>query len=268
VEEAIAVCDAVERWQDIYGVSLGRRLVHAADEYYLMAGRAFPEAARYEGFAQHENGIGMARSFIQAFTGDDALATGVRHGFFAAVDGAPAEGYRAPRHAGVEMTTGAGMTTGAAGPTSSSGRTGGTVVVTGTYGQQVLRPVIDALGRPDIRLLAVENEYFGGNIGVAGLLTGTDLARVLADQPTGDRYLLPDACLSGGRFLDGLTVADLPRPVELVPTDGASLRRALEGSTAWVADADADAAVAVAVVDHDDEGAVGPGARALLVEVP
>jgi hypothetical protein len=93
----------------------------------------------------------------------------------------------------------------------------------------VLAPIIDDLGRSDIRIVPVENRWFGGNIGVAGLLTGTDLQRTLADQPEGDRYLLPDACLSEGRFLDDLTPADLPRPVEVVATDGASLRRALVG---------------------------------------
>jgi hypothetical protein len=76
----------------------------------------------------------------------------------------------------------------------------------------------------------VENQFFGGNIGVSGLLTGADLTTVLTDQPEGHRYLLPDSCLSEGRFLDDLTLADLPRAVEVVPTDGLSLRRALEGS--------------------------------------
>ena len=94
----------------------------------------------------------------------------------------------------------------------------------------MLTPLIDSLGRDDIRLVPVTNHFFGGNIGVSGLLTGTDLIAVLADQPTGHRYLLPDSCLSEGRFLDDLTLADLPRPVEVVPTDGLSLRRALEGT--------------------------------------
>ena len=59
-------------------------------------------------------------------------------------------------------------------------------------------------------------------------MTGADLVRVLSAEPAGDRYLLPDVCLSDdGRFLDGVTVADLPRPVEVVATDGISLRRAL-----------------------------------------
>jgi Protein of unknown function (DUF512) len=75
----------------------------------------------------------------------------------------------------------------------------------------------------------VDNEFFGGTTGVTGLLVGADLARVLAGQPEGHRYLLPDVCLSGGRFLDGTAPEDLPRPVEVVPTDGAALRSALGG---------------------------------------
>ena len=79
-----------------------------------------------------------------------------------------------------------------------------------------------------MRVIAVDNEFFGGNTGVTGLMVGADLARVLADQPVGHRYLLPDVCISQGRFLDGTTPEDLPRPVEIVPTDGIALRRALE----------------------------------------
>ena len=85
--EARAVVDAVEDWQDVYQLALGRRLVHAADEYYLMAQRPFPAAERYDGFAMHEDGIGMARTFELEFTGDADDITGVRRGFFAAVDG-------------------------------------------------------------------------------------------------------------------------------------------------------------------------------------
>ena len=54
------------------------------------------------------------------------------------------------------------------------------------------------------------------------------MARSLVAEPPGHRYLLPDACLSRGRFLDGARLSDLPVAVEVVPTDGASLRRALE----------------------------------------
>jgi NifB/MoaA-like Fe-S oxidoreductase len=90
---------------------------------------------------------------------------------------------------------------------------------------------VDTLGREDVRVLAVENRFFGGNVGVTGLLVGEDVARVLADEPEGHRYLLPDVCLSGGLFLDGTSPGDLPRPVEIVATDGAALRAALAGVT-------------------------------------
>ncbi len=214
-EEAAAVCDAVERWQETFRSALGRRLVYAADEYYLMAERPFPAAATYEGFPQHENGLGMARAFEAAFGGDERAALGVRPGFFAAVDGAPAAGYRAPRSS----------------PSGGDvGRGAPIAILTGEYGARVLAPLVDGLGRDDIRLVPVANTFFGGNIGVSGLLTGTDLVETLRDEPEGHRYLLPDACLSEGRFLDDLTLGDLPRPVEVVATDGLSLRRALESA--------------------------------------
>ncbi|MGD0882262.1 MAG: DUF512 domain-containing protein [Acidimicrobiales bacterium] len=219
VEEAAAVCDLVDRWQQTFLSAIGRRMVFAADEYYLMAERPFPAAATYEGFPQHENGLGMARAFEAAFGGDEHAALGVRPGFFAAVDGAPASGYRAPRAPGAS-----GAATGPGDEIAAP-----IAILTGEYGARVLAPLIGSLGRDDIRLVPVANDFFGGNIGVSGLLTGTDLTTVLAQEPEGHRYLLPDSCLSEGRFLDDLTVADLPRAVEVVATDGLSLRRALEG---------------------------------------
>ncbi|MFV1991618.1 MAG: DUF512 domain-containing protein, partial [Acidimicrobiales bacterium] len=42
--EAEAVVDIVDDWQQRYLEVLGRRLVFAADEYYLLAGRQFPDA--------------------------------------------------------------------------------------------------------------------------------------------------------------------------------------------------------------------------------
>ena len=212
-DEARAVCDTVTEWQERYLQVLGRRLVYAADEYYLLAGTDFPAAEAYDGFPQHENGIGMARAFERAFRGDDGAAHGVRPGFFAWVEGAPASGYRAPRLRA------------AAAPGGPDPRP--TTVLTGAYGARVLGPLLE--GVPGVRVLPVEHDFFGGNIAVAGLLTGHDLARALAREPEEARYLLPDACLSQGRFLDGKTLADLPRAVEVVASDGRSLREALAG---------------------------------------
>ena len=104
----------------------------------------------------------------------------------------------------------------------------------GEYGAAVIEPLLGrlaGLGGTEVRVVAVPNGLFGGNIAVAGLLGGADVARALAREPTANRYLLPDVCLSQGRFLDGLSPADLPREVEVVASDGLSLRRALLGGS-------------------------------------
>jgi putative radical SAM enzyme (TIGR03279 family) len=223
VDEAVAVVDLVDEWQEVFGSVLGRRLVFAADEYYLLAGRPFPTADAYEGFPQHENGVGMARAFSMELAGEvqAEAGIGVQPGFFAWVDGAPAEGYRAPRAPGAPGGPSAPEVSVALGPR----RDAPVGVLTGEYGASVLQPLL--ADRPGVRVLPVPNRFFGGNIGVTGLLVGDDIAPVLAAEPDGHRYLLPDVCLSGGVFLDGSRPEDLPRPVEIVRSDGVSLRRAL-----------------------------------------
>ena len=104
-------------------------------------------------------------------------------------------------------------------------------VLTGEYGAAVLEPLLRDQD-PPVRLIPVHNGFFGGNIAVTGLMTGADIARALRHEPAGQRYLLPDVCLSEGRFLDGTTVAELPLPVEVIPSDGYSLRLALESPAA------------------------------------
>jgi putative radical SAM enzyme (TIGR03279 family) len=227
--EAATVIDLVEEWQELFTRALGRRLVYAADEYYLLAERPFPPVAAYDGFPQHENGIGMGRAFAEEFDGHAEPTTAARPGFFSWVDGAPASGYRARRVP--IFTCGDGAGGASAGPTAS-GRP--TTVITGEYGARVLAPLLEGyegMAEGSVRLLPVRNSFFGGNIGVTGLLTGIDLGRVLEHEPCDHRYLLPDVCLSEGRFLDGMAIADLPRPVEIVPTDGRSLRRALDAGS-------------------------------------
>jgi len=217
--DAARVLDQIADWQTRFVDALGRRLVYAADEYYLLAGRAFPDPDAYDGFAQHENGIGMARTFLtevrRALAGDDVAGQRPHAGFFAWVDGAPATGYRAPRRITIKQ---------------APARTVPVGIVTGEYGARVLAPLVPQLsahaGVP-VRVIPVSNQFFGGNIAVTGLLTGTDVAAALDTQPATDRYLLPDVVLSRDQFLDGQTVADLPRAVEVVATDGASLVAAL-----------------------------------------
>jgi putative radical SAM enzyme (TIGR03279 family) len=214
--EAVTVVETVEEWQPVFLRALGRRLVFAADEYYLLAGRAFPAAGDYGDFNQHENGIGMARAFENDLLNEGQSTHGSGHtsGFFQWVEGAPAEGYRAPRasRGGVPITL---------------GRKRPPTILTGEYGARVLAPLMTQIDRPDVEIVPIVNHFFGGNIAVTGLITGQDLSSVLEGLPSDGRYLLPDVCLSNGVFLDGVQVSELPRTVEIVPTDGASLRKAL-----------------------------------------
>src|SRR5215211_3701147 len=125
-------------------------MVFAADEYYLMAGRPFPEAGAYEGFRMHEDGIGMARTFELEFNGALSEPTGPQSGFFAWVDGAPAAGYRAPRNP-------AGDTGLCRPPDTKTARPAGeddgqpVGILTGEYGARVIEPLVASLQRHDVR---------------------------------------------------------------------------------------------------------------------
>jgi putative radical SAM enzyme (TIGR03279 family) len=221
--EATRVLDIVDAWQERFLDVRGERCVFASDEYYLLAGRPFPSIEFYEGARQHENGIGMASTFAAeldaAIDGREHLAgSGPKSGFFAWVDGARPDGYRVP----TDVT---------ATPISLGTRRDAAVtLLTGAFGAPVLAPHVERLAAVagvavDVRV--VENGFFGGNIGVTGLLTGADLAAALVDAPEDRRYLLPDVALSRGRFLDGTTIDDLPRAVEVVGTSAPELVTAL-----------------------------------------
>lgn len=267
MEEAQEMLDVVERWQRRYERLLGRRVVFAADEYYLMADRPFPPSSEYEGFPQHENGIGMARVFASqvaaalrndgtedAEQGDASgeIAPVGKSGFFAWVDGAPAEGYRAPRREG-GVTNDPAQRKAPSVPVSIRLRSAGLVqpeggmpyaeiaLLTGEYGARVLEPLLQDLSEHvgvAVRVIPVRNDFFGGNIAVTGLLTGADIAAALEREPSGSNvlYLLPDVTLSRGQFLDGQTPEDLPLPVEVVEATGTALVAALRNHASQVGD--------------------------------
>jgi putative radical SAM enzyme (TIGR03279 family) len=109
-------------------------------------------------------------------------------------------------------------------------------VVSGTlYGPRLARLLAERpRGGVDARVMAVPNEFFGGSVSVAGLLTGQDIQRHLAAQgDLGDVVLIPAVALRDGDgvFLDDLTPADLSRalgiPVVIVEPEPRALLRAL-----------------------------------------
>ncbi len=223
--EAVRDLEIIERWREIALDRLGRRMFFASDELYLMAGADFPSSAGYEAFPQHENGIGMVRAFydeLERVEQGTSGASPVVTGEWRSIPAAPAEGYRAPRHVASDPDA----------PDS-----GPVVVVTGEYGAKALEPArrrLEGVTGRRIRLLSVRNDFFRGNVAVAGLIVGSDLKRALAadDGPVGV-YLVPDVALQGDVFLDNVPLAEAAAearaPVRAVAANVAGI---LEGAAA------------------------------------
>ena len=168
----------------------GTRRFFCADELYLRAGRPLPQAEYYEGYRQLENGVGLMRSLE-----DDFLAG------LATVDV----------------------------PVRFSPFT----ISTGTAAAPFLRGLVQRAQAdyPGLRgqVIAVENDFFGHTIDVAGLLTGQDISAQLRGRDLGDRVLIPIHMMRHGEtvFLDDYTVERLSRelgvPVQVVDEDGFAL---------------------------------------------
>ncbi|MEJ2470226.1 MAG: DUF512 domain-containing protein [Desulfuromonadales bacterium] len=101
-------------------------------------------------------------------------------------------------------------------------------LATGVSAAGEVRWFIDQLAAKcglDLRVHVVDNRFFGGQVTVAGLLTGRDLIEQLTAVTLGRVLLIPDVMLREGEdvFLDGLRVAELGEhlqvEVEVVPAD-------------------------------------------------
>jgi len=217
-EEAAADLDTIHFWQEEAMRRIGRRLFFASDELYLVADRPVPTRVAYEDFPQHENGIGMIRTFtdeVSALAGGSDAHAPVMTGEWRTIPSAPGEGYRAPRHTGSD-------------PEAESGPVG---VLTGPYGAAALEPLLPELQRLSgrtLRLVPVENRFFGGNTAVAGLMVGADVEAAIRSSSTSvSRYLLPDVALSGDVFLDDMSLTELraasPVPIIVTPATAGGL---------------------------------------------
>ncbi len=81
-----------------------------------------------------------------------------------------------------------------------------TYILTGELAYPELRRIF-----PGIKVVAVKNEFFGGNIGTAGLLTGRDVLKTIKYLPEVELglVLLPELMFYGNKTLDGYTREDL-----------------------------------------------------------
>lgn len=192
---AARTIDQVEAFGKICLEKCGSRLFFCSDELFIRAGRELPDEAYYEGYVQIENGVGMLRSLIEEF------------------------------EAGLRLEDE---------PVEASAFT----IATGVSARPFLQELADKVERQlgvHGQVIAVENDFFGHTIDVAGLVTGKDLIGQLRGRELGKRLLMPVNMLrhGGDVFLDDLHVSDVEKalgvPVTVVEQDGFDLLDAMLG---------------------------------------
>ena len=195
-EIAQRTLEQLEGWRPRLRRRLGTRFVFPADEIYFTAGLPVPPRQAYEEFPQVEDGVGLARLFL------DELAR-VRR-----LTPRPAS-----KPARIRLVTGT-----LAEPLVAS-----------------LADELQRLTGHTVTALAVPNRFFGESITVAGLVTGQDVrAAVQAAGPV-DCLYVPEVMLKEDRFLDDVTVADLAAAlatkVRVIAPSPLALAKALRGGT-------------------------------------
>ncbi|HAU31298.1 MAG: hypothetical protein XD78_1953 [Desulfotomaculum sp. 46_296] len=172
--DVLALVEKLQKWCLKQG---GYPFVFAGDEFYLAAGLEFPVAFRYGGFPQTENGVGLARLFI-----DEWVKTSKK---------LPEE---------LPAPVSATIITGAAGQK---------LLV-----PVVER--LNRVKNLKVNLRVIENSFFGEKVTVAGLLTPDDVYSTLKDTELGDVVVIPSMMLKKDEpvFLDGSRVKDLAGKLE------------------------------------------------------
>lgn len=176
-EDAKAVIDCIERWQRRIFQEHGTHFIHASDEWYLLAERELPEAERYDGYPQLENGVGMLRLLREET--QEALRN-------LKDDGAQEE---------LSIATG---------------------LLAGPCIEELCRKIQKKFPGRKIHVFQVKNHFFGERITVSGLITGQDLKEQLKGKELGSRLLLPCNMLREGEnvFLDDVSVGELEKALQ------------------------------------------------------
>jgi putative radical SAM enzyme (TIGR03279 family) len=170
------VIDQVTDIQKQLHAKLGTNFALLGDEIYLRAGRRIPGRSHYGDYPQIEDGVGMVRSFANEFA---ALVRKLEREHW-----------------------------------TSASNTSGTIF-TGTLFAPVLRKMIDKLNarfRTRLVVEALENSYFGGDVSVAGLLTGQDLVQA-RERVAGEFVCIPRQMLKSDEaiMLDGMKLDEVAR---------------------------------------------------------
>lgn len=194
--EAGEVIDLVESYQQQCYEQYGLHFIHASDEWYILAGRDFPEEERYDGYIQLENGVGMMRLF--------------REEFAQALESAAAAMNEQERHAVRRKLA----------------------IATGMLTVSTIRLFAEKVEEKfpgiEIHVCPIRNDFFGETITVSGLITGQDLVvqlleRQKAGEDLGKVLLIPSTMIRSGDqvFLDDMSVAEAEKALgmRLVPVE-------------------------------------------------
>lgn len=197
-EEAGKVIDQIERWQQVAMERIGNHFVQASDEWYIIAERPLPEADRYDGFIQLENGVGMLRLLHEEVL--DAL-----------------EDIKKPLFMKKRKVT------------IATGK------LAAPFMKKLGDIITEKFNKVTVEVIPIVNNFFGEEITVSGLITGQDLIEQLKDKDLGDNLLLSCTMLRAQEevFLDDITLSELESTlqvkVRIVQSDGHDFVHAIIG---------------------------------------
>ncbi len=194
-QEARALVKQVSLWSGGFRGRYGRSLVYLADEFYLLAGLPPPPAEEYDGFPQLENGIGLVRRLLdEGIEKGKPLAAKARESLACGTLIAPLL---------EEMANGLSLS--------------------------LQDPVGSALFSTQIKVIPIENQFFGSTITVSGLLTGRDVIAALRGRDLGEMVYLPRSMFDarGEITLDGMTVQDMEAALGVKVTVAETMREVL-----------------------------------------
>jgi len=188
----------VRKLQKEFRKTLGTTFAFLGDEIYLKAEAEIPSRRHYGNYPQIEDGVGMVRSFLNAFEKVlNRRDTETRR----------AENVRTRKEA---LRPKLSLQTADRQPPTGRG-----TIITGemfgpTMCEQITR--VNELFGTEMNVLAVPNAYFGGDVAVAGLLSGQDLVRV-SEKIIGDFVIVPKHIIKSDEpvLIDGMRFDQLKK---------------------------------------------------------
>ncbi len=207
----------IEVLQKEFRKNLGVTFAFLGDEIYLKAGEKIPSRQHYGKYPQIEDGVGMVRSFQNEV---EKLLKKIKH------KDTDTQGNKSKNPRINELA----HIPNAQNPQSEfqSQKSLNGTLLTGEIFAPVLRETVEKLNKiigSNLHVLAVPNTYFGGDVSVAGLLTGQDFLAV-KDKIKGDFVTIPPSTIKSDEpiLLDGMKFVELkdkfPVPIYNIDLQG------------------------------------------------